>query len=103
MYVTIRRYTGVDFPDEAAQRVRNEFLPIISKIKGFQEYYAIRDGNDAVISISVFANKPGADASVKSAASWVKDNLSEYLPNPPQVMGGEAMAHTHAGEAKSVA
>ena len=45
MYVTIRRYEEVQFPDEAAAKVQREFLPIISKIPGFQEYYAIKTGD----------------------------------------------------------
>jgi hypothetical protein len=101
MYVTIRRYTGVQFPESAAAKVREEFCPIISKIPGFVEYFAIRDGDDSVISVSVFDSKPGADESLRAAAKWVPENLGDYLPNPPEVMGGDTLAHTAPSERKS--
>jgi hypothetical protein len=94
MYVTIRNYTNVKSPDEVATKVRNEFLPIVSKIPGFHDYYAIKTGDDAMASISVFKDKPSGDASVKAATNWVEKNLSKLLPNPPQSMSGEAVAHT---------
>ena len=54
MYVTMRLYDGVKLPDEAASKVQKEFLPVISKIAGFQEYYAIRTGDATMASVSVF-------------------------------------------------
>lgn len=103
MYVVIRRYEGVRFPEEAAAKVRNEFLPIISKIPGFQEYYAIKAGDSTVASISVFKDKPGADESVQAARAWVEKNMSRFLPRAPQVTSGEAIAHTAGRSRKSAA
>ncbi len=103
MYVTIRHYKGVSFPEEAAAKVRDEFLPIISKIQGFQDYYAVRTGNDSVMSISIFTSKPGADESVRAAAQWVQQNLSEYLPNPPEVISGESFAHESVAKSMTAA
>ena len=94
MYVTIRRYEGVQFPNEAAAKVQREFLPIISKIPGFQEYYAIKTGDTVVTSVSVFKDKPGSDESVRAATQWVEKHLSKHLPNPPQITSGDAFAHT---------
>jgi hypothetical protein len=103
MYVTIRRYDGVKFPEEAAAKVRNEFLPIISKIPGFQEYYAIKTGDGTVASVSIFKDKPGADESVRAATQWVQKHMSAYLPHPPHVTNGETIAHTLARTRKSAA
>ena len=103
MYVTIRRYEGVQFPDEAAAKVQREFLPIISKIPGFQEYYAIKTGDAVVTSVSVFKDKPGADESVRAATQWVQKHLSKHLPNPPQITSGETFAHTAAMRKPSAA
>jgi len=97
MYVAIRLYDGVKLPDEAAAKVRNEFLPVISKITGFQEYYAVKTGDSTMASVSVFKDKPGADESVQAATAWVKKNMSRFLPNPPKVMSGETVAHTSIG------
>lgn len=96
MYVAIRLYDGVKSPDEAAAKVRNEFVPVISKIPGFQQYYAVKTGDDTIASVSVFKDKPGADESVQAAKKWVQQNLSQFLPNPPQVISGDTVAHAAA-------
>jgi len=103
MYVAIRLYDGVKLPDEAAAKVRNEFLPVISKIAGFQEYYAVKTGDSTMASVSVFKDKPGADESVQAATTWVQKNMSRFLPNPPKVMSGETVAHTITGTKKAAA
>ena len=103
MYVAVRVYDGVKFPEEAAEKVRKEFLPIVSRISGFHEYYAIKTDESTVASISIFKDKPGADESVKAAQTWVQKNMSRYLPNPPKVLGGESMAHVAAKTRKTAA
>lgn len=103
MYASIRIYEGVKFPGEAAAKVRNEFLPIVSKIAGFHEYYAIKTGDSSVASISIFKDKPGADESVRAAQTWIQKNMSRYLPNPPKVISGESIAHVAAKARKSAA
>ena len=103
MYVAMRLYDAVKFPDEAASKIRNEFLPVISKIQGFQEYYAIRTGDATMASVSVFRDKPGADESVQAASKWVQSNMSRFLPNPPQVISGDTVAHMVTGTKKAAA
>lgn len=96
MYVAIRLYDGVKNTSEVATKVRDEFLPIVSKIAGFQEYYAVKTGDDTMASVSVFKDKPGADEAVKVATKWVETNMSTLLPNPPKAASGESVAHTNA-------
>lgn len=103
MYVAVRSYEGVKFPEEAAAKVRDEFLPIVSKIPGFHEYYAIKTGDSTVASISIFKDRPGADESVRAAKMWVQKNMARFLPNPPKVISGETIAHVAARTRKSAA
>ena len=103
MHVAIRLYDGVKSPDEAAAKVRSEFLPVISAIPGFQEYYAVKTGDATMASVSVFKDKPGADESLKTASKWVQSNMSRFLPNPPQVISGETVAHMITGTKKAAA
>ena len=103
MYVTVRSYEGVKFPEEAAEKVRTEFLPIVSKIPGFHEYYAIRTGDSTVSSISIFKDRPGVDESTRAAKTWIEKNMSRFLPNPPRVTNGETIAHLAARTKKSAA
>lgn len=93
MYATIRRYEGVTNPGEAARRVNEGFLPLISKIPGFVAYYWVDGGGGVMISASVFRDQEGTEESNKRAADWVKQNLASLLPNPPQITAGEIVAH----------
>jgi len=69
MYVTVRRYEGVTDPTEAARRVNEGFLAIISKVPGFVAYYWVDAGGGVMISTSVFQDQSRAEESTRSAAS----------------------------------
>ena len=43
-------------------------------------------------STSVFEDQAGAESSTERAADWVRENLAELLPNPPEVTGGAVVA-----------
>jgi hypothetical protein len=93
MYTTVRRYDGVTDPHEAARRVNEGFVPIISTASDFVAYYWVDAGDGVMVSTSVFETRDGAEQSNRTAADWVKDNLASLLPNPPQVTAGEVVAH----------
>ncbi|GAA1415821.1 hypothetical protein ACFQZ4_41520 [Catellatospora coxensis] len=92
MYATVRRYEGVADPGEAARRVKEGFVPIISAVPGLLAYYWVDAGNGVMVSTSVFASRDGADESNRMAADWVRENLAALLPNPPQITAGEVVA-----------
>ena len=90
MYASIRTYeTDPANVPEVVRRAEEGFLPIISKSPGFSAYYAIAGRGGQLATVTIFDNEIGAEASVKEAAGWVKDNLAALLPNPPLVMNGE--------------
>ena len=93
MYATVRRYEGVSNPTEAAQRVNEGFVPLISQIPGFVAYYWVDAGGGVMISTSVFQDQASAEESNRSAADYVRQNLVSVLPNPPQVTAGEVVAY----------
>jgi hypothetical protein len=93
MYATIRRYEGVSNPTEAAQRVNEGFVPLISQIPGFVAYYWVDAGSGVMISTSVFQDQASAEESNRRAADYVRQNLVSVLPNPPQVTAGEVVAY----------
>lgn len=94
MYATVRRYEGVTDPSEAARRVNEGFLQLISQIPGFVAYYWVDAGGGVMISTSVFEDQASAEESNKRAADYVRQNLVSVLPNPPQITAGEVVAHT---------
>ena len=92
MVVTVRRYEGVTDPVEAGKRVREGFIPILSSIPGFVEYFWVDAGGGVMISVSVFKDQAGARESNLKASSWVMQNLKSFLPKLPQITSGEVVA-----------
>jgi hypothetical protein len=92
MYATVRRYEGVTDPAEAARRVREGFVPLISQIRGFVAYYWIDAGDGVMMSTSVFQDRASAEESNRKAADWARQNLASVLPRPPQITAGEVVA-----------
>ena len=89
MYSAIRKYSiKSNFMDEVMQRIQGEFLHIISREPGFIAYYAIRIGNNEVLTISVFETKIGAEGSTPIALEWVAKNLAGFVQGEPQTMVG---------------
>ena len=95
MYVSVRRYvTDPKSVNEVVRRIREEFVPIISKAPGFLNYHVLDMGNGVLASISMFENKAGAEESDRLAANWVR-TLGSLLPNPPQITAGDVVVEHH--------
>jgi len=93
LYAAVRRYEGVTDIKEAARRVNEGFVPLISSTPGFVAYYLVDAGGGVMVSTSVFTSQASADESTKKAADWVKKNIAAMVPNPPQVTAGAVIAH----------
>ena len=61
--------------------------------KGFLRYYWLDTGNGDGASLSVFKDKAGADQSVRLAAEYVKQRLSELFTEKPEIIEGPIKAH----------
>ncbi|WP_030390918.1 hypothetical protein [Streptomyces sp. NRRL S-241] len=92
MYAAVRRYEGVTDPAEAGRLVDEGFVPIMRPVPGFVAYYWVDAGGGVMVSTSVFRDRAGIDESIARAAQFVRDNLAQFLPNPPQVTAGEVVA-----------
>ncbi|MFA7766936.1 hypothetical protein ACGFNX_36825 [Streptomyces sp. NPDC048723] len=92
MYAAVRRYEGVTDPAEAGRIVDEGFVPIMRQVPGFVAYFWVDGGGGVMVSTSVFRDRAGADESVERAADFVRDNLAQFLPNPPQVTAGKVVA-----------
>ena len=94
MYVTVRRYEGVTDPSEVIRQVNEGFLPIISQVPGFVDYYFVDAGEGVVFSTGVFEHKSGAEESSWRAGEYIGEHgLASVFPNPPQITEGEVVAH----------
>ena len=91
-YLTVRRYDGVTDSKEAARRVREEFIPLLTRIPGFISYYWVDEGDDVMVSVSVFATREAEEESNRIAADFVKQHIAPLLPKPPQITAGKVVA-----------
>jgi Antibiotic biosynthesis monooxygenase len=65
--------------DEIARRAQAEMLPIFRSQPGFVAYGGVTTGVDTVISLSIWQTQEQAEAAVRGAASWIKDNIAEMI------------------------
>lgn len=94
MFGVVRHY-HFDKKDSAEidRLVREEFVPLIKKAKGFVRYYWLDTGNGEGASFGVFKNKAGADESVRLAADFVKAKMAKFIVQKPEVIEGPIKAH----------
>jgi quinol monooxygenase YgiN len=94
MFAVIRHY-HFDPKDgaEIDRKIRESFVPLIKKAKGFVRYYWLDSGKGEGASLSVFQDKAGADESVRLAADYVREHLSKLLTQKPEVIEGSVRAH----------
>ena len=94
MFAVIRHY-HFDPKDSAEidRLVREHFVPLVRKAKGFVRYYWLDTGDGEAASFGVFKDKAGADESVRLAADFVRKRMSTYLKEKPEVIEGPIQAH----------
>jgi hypothetical protein len=94
MFAVIRHY-HFDPKDSAEidRRVREEFVPIVKKARGFIRYYWLDTGKGEGASVSVFKDKAGADESVRLASDYVREHLSKLRIPKPEIIEGPIKAH----------
>ena len=94
MFASIRRYNvQAGAIDLLVKKVNDEFLPQVSQSPGFQAYYLITPGDDTVVSVSVFDDRAGAEASTRMATEWVKREVHRYIKTAPVIITGEVGSH----------
>ena len=94
MFAVIRHY-HFDTKDSAEidRLIRDEFVPLIKKAKGFVRYYWLDTGEGEGASFGVFTDKAGADESVRIAADFVRTSMSKLLREKPEIIEGPLAAH----------
>ena len=96
MHVTIRKYRKVEGDrKQIVELVNRDFLPLISKIDGFNDFYAFFTDDGTLMSVSVFRDARGAEESVRTAARYIEQNLAKVLPDKPEVLSGAVFGYRH--------
>jgi hypothetical protein len=87
MYLTVRKYSGANELIDVLVQNESEVRRLIREIDGFHAYYLVKT-EDGGISISVFADKRGAEESNRVAAEWIRTNAAGVSASPPEVSAG---------------
>lgn len=90
MYLVVRKYKYVGNKQELSSKIDKGFVPLISKLKGFVDYYCMFADDSTLVSVSVFQDAKGAEESVRVARDFVVKNLTQYFPDKPEIFSGEA-------------
>jgi hypothetical protein len=96
MYAAIRRYEGFDESkrDEVIAVVRDDFLPQLTDLAGFDAYFVLDDGKGVFATVTVCDTAEAVEESSRLAAEAIRDhNLTGALPNPPSITAGEVTLH----------
>ena len=94
MHVTIRKYADkAALIDGLVPPVRDGFVPLLRRTPGFKGYCAFASEDGHVVSVTVFDDRRTAMRADDRVREWVVSNLRDLLPNPPEVLAGEALLH----------
>ena len=92
MFASIRRYSlGEGSIEELTRRVDGGFAEQISGQPGFVSYEFIDCGNDEIMTVSIFRDVDGAEASREMAQSWTDENLTDFEFTRIQPLRGEIL------------
>lgn len=99
MYCSVRQYKlkASENIDELIGKVRDQFLPIVTKADGFVSYSVAVTDKAELITAGFFADRKGAEDSVSAASEWVRDNVAASLDGPPKITSGEVLAFERKG------
>jgi hypothetical protein len=103
-YIVIRtyRYQPGGTIDEVVAPVAEGFVPIITAVPGFIEYFIVDLGPDRQCSVSIFTDRGGADESDRRAAGWAEEHLADVIQLPPAIVTGEIRLHVPPGSVEPV-
>jgi hypothetical protein len=88
VHASVRQYRVRDI-DTLVAKVEEEFVDQVKAIDGFVGYYVIDGGEGAVASVTVGETADAVAESVRLAAAWVRDSVSELVEGEPEVTVGE--------------
>ncbi len=90
MYASVRTYSAAPELADALVGRAEDVKDLITTIYGFKAYYLIRTA-DGAVSISMYEDQVGADASTDAAAAFIRANLPDLDLSAPQVSTGEVV------------
>ena len=104
LYASIRFYEGFDMRHvaEANDLATAHLLPAMQELGGLFAQFALNDGEDTVVGISIFDNEEASLASNEVGKAFTREYIADWAPNPPTGVSGKlgiaALAQINMGE-----
>ena len=104
LFASVRFYEGFDLShfDEANDMAIAHLLPALEDLGGLFAQYALNDGEDTVVGISIFADEEASVSSNDVGKAFTMEYLADWAPNPPTGVSGKlaiaALAEVRMGE-----
>ena len=89
MYATIRIYDHAEGLADAVAEHKAEIVGLFHEIEGFRSYHIVKTGPASAVSLTVYDDQAGAEASTGIARDWIAANLGGLSIDAPQVLGGD--------------
>jgi hypothetical protein len=90
MHAMVREYADKGgLMDRLAPWVRDGLVPLLRQAPGFRSYCCFASEDGHILSVSAFDDRPTAEAANAKVREWVRANLRDALPDPPEVLAGE--------------
>ena len=85
-YLGYRVYS--EYEEEVNALIRDNFTPIINDTPGFILYLTMTNGDNGLVTLNIFQSQEEMIEANDHAATFVADDLSEFLTSPPTFYGG---------------
>lgn len=90
MYISVRRYNNVTSVGAVCRKIAESFVPLVKRSPGFIAYYAVDGGGGTMATVSIFSTERMATESNQVAADWLRENVADMQPEPPEIIAGKA-------------
>ena len=91
LYASIRFYEGFDLMhfDEANDLAISHLLPALQDLGGLFALFALSDGEDTVVGISIFDSEAASLAANDVGKAFTMEYFADWAPNPPTGPSGK--------------
>ena len=90
MFTTLRIYSGMPGVGPRFLEKKADIEKVLRGVPGFAGYRLLSTP-DGIASVTICETKDGCDASAKVAATWIRENMPDLAPKPPQIISGESL------------
>ncbi len=89
--------------DAILKKAEAELVPMKRQQPGFRRYFAIRTGDDSLVSVSVWEDKAQAEQAAERLSGWVRAEMGSSLVKAENHVGEITIASTPRGGAAKYA